>query len=215
MTASLQSVRNHSYPRGTHHSHRWWPPFFCFPLPVISSPQQLSLYACLCNAVEHYHSSNCLSPCVLRSYFTIPQYATSPHTHWLIEIMGRRPSDIYCLSLLAVASLLLLSTSTSTTSVEAFSTTVNVPLGHRYSKLFSEAQVDNGKSLEQSSTYVTCGQCSSSYAIKEDDMSSGKGRSVHLRTWLSASLCVFCILLINVSFLFFLFSCCVNNEPIT
>ena len=42
--------------------------------------------------------------------------------------------------------------------------------------LNAESQAEYGKSLDMPSTYVTCGQCGSSYALKMDDLGGGKGR---------------------------------------
>ncbi|KAG7358437.1 RNP-1 like RNA-binding protein [Nitzschia inconspicua] len=63
-------------------------------------------------------------------------------------------------------------------SVQAFMTIANRHLASQCTGtlLHAESQAEYGKSLEMPSTYVTCGQCGSSYALKKEDLGGGTGR---------------------------------------
>jgi hypothetical protein len=64
----------------------------------------------------------------------------------------------------------------SSWSVYGFTTSIS----HRHSLIvvLQESQAEYGQSLEMPTTYATCGQCGSSYALKEDDLGETKGRCV-------------------------------------
>jgi hypothetical protein len=82
---------------------------------------------------------------------------------------------------LAAVLLIFLSMAMTMTTVQAFLTTTHDNFA-RTSVLYADAQPEYGNSLERPSSYVTCGQCGSSYALKKEDLGDGgKGRYVSVR----------------------------------
>ena len=93
-----------------------------------------------------------------------------------------------------------------TMTAQAFLTTSRDNLG-RTVVLYSDRQAEYGKSLEMPSTYVTCGQCGSSYALKKEDLGDGgKGRYVffpgqdYAVSFSAGSSFVFVVLIMTSSF---------------
>mmetsp|Transcript_28413 Transcript_28413/g.50335 ORF Transcript_28413/g.50335 Transcript_28413/m.50335 type:complete len:229 (-) Transcript_28413:253-939(-) len=80
-----------------------------------------------------------------------------------------------------VMTMLLVILATKSSSVSGFSTRLSTSTSSparstRLQETAEPTQAEYGKSLELPSTYATCGQCGTSYALQEQDLGNGNGR---------------------------------------
>jgi hypothetical protein len=102
--------------------------------------------------------------------------APSNHRNRRMAIRSGAPT---ILAMIAIMMALIFPS--STISVQAFLTTSTggCCISDRpivSTRLNADTQAEYGKSAEMPSSYVTCGQCGSSYALRADDLEGGRGR---------------------------------------